>query len=80
MTQKRKAELLLTVGRVLTIIGMGLAFVPLVLAIPGLVLLVLGRASFGIGEELWNTSHHIPCHKPMNDSKTVFYDGAQSVQ
>jgi hypothetical protein len=59
MTPKKKAELFLTVGRILTVLGVLLAAIPLLFAIPGLVLLVLGRSSFYIGEDLWNDCHNM---------------------
>lgn len=60
LTPKRNAELLLSVGRVLKIAGFVLAFAPVVVAIPGVLMLSIGRALFAEGEDRWNDLHGIP--------------------
>lgn len=60
MNTKRWAELFLTLGRISIVVGIALAAVPILLALPGLVLLVVGRSFYYIGEDLWNTHHRLP--------------------
>lgn len=60
MTPKRNAEMLLSIGRVLKIAGFALACAPVVCAIPGVLMLVIGRTLFAEGEDKWNDLHGIP--------------------
>jgi uncharacterized membrane protein len=56
----RHAEALLTFGRIMKYAGFVLAFIPIVVALPGLVLLIAGREMFEQGETLWNEIHRLP--------------------
>lgn len=56
----RRAEALLTFGRVLMIAGAALAVIPFAFALPGLVLLIAGREMFFHGETMWNELHRLP--------------------
>jgi hypothetical protein len=60
LTDKQRAELLLTTGRILTYAGAVLAVVPIAFAMPGLILLTMGREAFFHGETIWNEIHHLP--------------------
>lgn len=57
---KHRAEFLLTCGRILKYIGLVLAIVPIAFALPGLVLLIMGREMFLHGETVWNEIHRLP--------------------
>lgn len=58
--RKREAELFLTIGRILKYLGFILAFAPILVSLPGMILLITGREMFSRGETLWNELYRLP--------------------
>ena len=62
----RKAQHLLTGGKILMALGFAFAAVPMLFALPGLILLIAGRESFLHGEWMWNAAHRLPQRFPTD--------------